>query len=63
MEEGNITFPLIEKFCSAQINLSPNPVKDKDGKVIHGCCISKFNYTVKFLDSFNKIKDANGRII
>lgn len=35
MEEGNITFPLIEKFCSAQINLSPNPVKDKDGKVIH----------------------------
>lgn len=35
MEEGNITFPLIEKFCSAQINLSPNPVKDKDGKVLH----------------------------
>lgn len=35
MEEGNITFPLIEKFCSTQINLSPNPVKDKDGKVLH----------------------------
>ncbi len=35
MEEGNITFPLIEKFCSAQINLSPEPVKDKDGKIIH----------------------------
>ena len=34
MEEGNITFPLIEKFCSAQINLSPNPVKDKDEKEI-----------------------------
>ena len=35
MEEGNITFPLIEKFCSSQINLSPNPVKDKDGNIIH----------------------------
>jgi type I restriction enzyme M protein len=35
LEDGNITFPLIEKFCSAQINLSPLPVKDKDGKVIH----------------------------
>jgi type I restriction enzyme M protein len=33
MEEGNITFPLIEKYCSAQINLSPHPVKDKEGKV------------------------------
>lgn len=35
MEEGNITFPLIEKFCSSQINLSPKPVTDKDGKIIH----------------------------
>lgn len=35
MEEGNITFPLIEKFCSSQINLSPEPVKDKEGKIIH----------------------------
>ncbi len=34
MEEANITFPLIEKFCSAQINLSPVPVKDKDGKTL-----------------------------
>lgn len=33
MEEANITFPLIEKFCSAQINLSPNPVTDKEGKI------------------------------
>lgn len=35
MEEGNITFPLIEKFCSSQINLSPEPVKDKNGKIVH----------------------------
>ncbi len=35
MEEGNITFPLIEKFCSSQINLSPDPVKNKDGEIIH----------------------------
>jgi len=35
MEEGNITFPLIDKFCSPQINLSPVPVKDKDGNIIH----------------------------
>lgn len=34
MEEGNITFSLIEKYCSAQINLSPLPVKDKEGKVL-----------------------------
>jgi type I restriction enzyme M protein len=35
LEEGNITFPLIEKFCSSQINLSPAAVKDKDGNVVH----------------------------
>lgn len=35
MEEANITFPLIEKFCSSQINLSPNPITDKEGNTIH----------------------------
>lgn len=35
LEEGNITFPLIEKFCSAQINLSPVAVKDKVGNIVH----------------------------
>ncbi|NML23519.1 SAM-dependent DNA methyltransferase [Pseudoflavitalea sp. G-6-1-2] len=35
LEEGNITFPLIEKFCSSQINLSPVAVKDKDGNIVH----------------------------
>ena len=35
LEEGNITFPLIEKFCSSQINLSPVAVKDKDGNMVH----------------------------
>ncbi len=34
MEEGNITFPLIEKFCTSTINLSPKPVVDKDGNVV-----------------------------
>lgn len=34
LEEGNITFPLIEKFCSSTINLSPMPVTDKDGNVV-----------------------------
>lgn len=34
MEEGNITFPLIEKFCTSTINLSPKPVVDKDGKIV-----------------------------
>jgi type I restriction enzyme M protein len=34
MEESNITFPLIEKFCSSTINLSPNPVKDKEDKIV-----------------------------
>lgn len=34
LEEGNITFPLIEKFCSSSINVSPNPVKDKDDKIV-----------------------------
>ena len=34
LEEGNITFPLIEKFCSSTINVSPNPVTDKDGIVV-----------------------------
>jgi len=35
LEEGNITFPLIEKFCSSQINLSPVAVKDKDGNIVY----------------------------
>jgi type I restriction enzyme M protein len=35
LEEANITYPLIEKLCSTQINLSPEPVKDKSGIVIH----------------------------
>jgi type I restriction enzyme M protein len=35
LEEGNITFPLIEKFCSSQINLSPVAVKDKEGNLVH----------------------------
>lgn len=35
MEEGNITFPLIEKFCSSQINLSPDPVTNREGDIIH----------------------------
>ncbi|HUM50628.1 MAG TPA: class I SAM-dependent DNA methyltransferase [Chitinophagales bacterium] len=34
MEDGNITFPLIEKFCTSTINLSPKPVVDKDGNII-----------------------------
>ncbi|MFN8307361.1 MAG: class I SAM-dependent DNA methyltransferase [Ferruginibacter sp.] len=34
MEEGNITFPLIEKFCSSTINLSPKPITDKEDKVV-----------------------------
>jgi type I restriction enzyme M protein len=34
LEEGNITFPLIEKFCSSTINVSPNPVTDKEGKIV-----------------------------
>jgi type I restriction enzyme M protein len=34
MEEGNITFPLIEKFCTSTINLSPKPITDKDGNII-----------------------------
>lgn len=34
MEEGNITFPLIEKFCTSTINLSPKPITDKEGTII-----------------------------
>jgi type I restriction enzyme M protein len=35
MEEGNITYPLVEKFCSSQINLSPEPVKNSKGEILH----------------------------
>lgn len=34
LEDGNITFPLIEKFCSSTINLSPEPIKDKGDKIV-----------------------------
>lgn len=34
LEDANITYPLIEKFCSSQINLSPDPVTDRLGEVL-----------------------------
>ncbi len=34
MEEGNIAFPLIEKFCTSSINLSPKAILNKDGNVV-----------------------------
>lgn len=34
LEDANITYPLIEKFCSSQINLSPEPVNDRDGNEV-----------------------------
>ncbi|MCB0572795.1 MAG: type I restriction-modification system subunit M N-terminal domain-containing protein, partial [Phaeodactylibacter sp.] len=34
LEDGNITYPLIEKFCSSQINLSPDPVTDRAGNIL-----------------------------
>ncbi len=35
MREAGITHLLIEKFCSGKINLSPIPVTDKEGLIIH----------------------------
>ncbi|MCT7570855.1 type I restriction-modification system subunit M [Aliarcobacter butzleri] len=35
LEEADILFTTIEKFCTPKINLSTNPVLDKDGNVIH----------------------------
>lgn len=35
LDEANITFPLIEKFCSTKINLSPEPVFDEEETLIH----------------------------
>jgi len=58
MEEGNITFPLIEKFCSAQINLSPNPVKDKDEKVIHAG-LSNLGMGYVFEELIRKFNEEN----
>jgi type I restriction enzyme M protein len=34
LEEGDITFSLIEKFCSSDINVSPEPTKDKDDNIV-----------------------------
>ena len=33
LEEGDITFSLIQKFCSSTINLSPNPVTNKESNI------------------------------
>lgn len=35
MERTNILYAVIQKFCSSSINLSPNEIKDTDGKLIH----------------------------
>jgi type I restriction enzyme M protein len=34
LEDANITYPLIEKFCSSQINLSPEPMTDRQGNEV-----------------------------
>jgi type I restriction enzyme M protein len=58
MEEGNITFPLIEKFCSSQINLSPNPVTDKDGKILHNG-LSNLGMGYVFEELIRKFNEEN----
>ncbi|TLD85084.1 SAM-dependent DNA methyltransferase [Helicobacter sp. MIT 11-5569] len=35
LEDANILFGVIERFCSPKINLSINPILDKEGNVIH----------------------------
>lgn len=35
LEENNILFSVIERFCSPKINLSINPITDDKGNVIH----------------------------
>lgn len=34
LEEHNLIYLLIQKFCSTTVNFSPEPVKDKDGNII-----------------------------
>ncbi|NLR63023.1 SAM-dependent DNA methyltransferase [Chitinophaga varians] len=58
LEEGNITFPLIEKFCSAQINLSPVPVKDKEGNIIHAG-LSNLGMGYVFEELIRKFNEEN----
>lgn len=35
LEEANILFGVIERFCSPKINFSINPIKDSKGNIIH----------------------------
>lgn len=35
LDEADILFATIQKFCSPRINLSPNPVYDKKGEMLH----------------------------
>lgn len=35
MEDANILFGVVQKFCDKDINLSPKPVLNKDGDVVH----------------------------
>lgn len=35
MEDANILFGVVQKFCDKEINLSPKPVLNKEGEVIH----------------------------
>jgi len=58
MEEGNITFPLIEKFCSSHINLSPVPVKNKDGEILHGG-LSNLGMGYVFEELIRKFNEEN----
>ncbi len=35
LEESNRLYPLIQKFLSKDINLSPDPVKNEEGEIVH----------------------------
>ncbi len=58
MEESNITFSLIEKFCSSQINLSPHPVMDKEGKIVLGG-LSNLGMGYVFEELIRKFNEEN----
>jgi len=35
LDRSDNLYMIIQKFCSSTINLSPSPIKDEDGKIIH----------------------------
>lgn len=58
LDEADILFSTIEKFCSSRINLSPNPIYDSKGELLHAG-LSNLGMGYVFEDLIRRFNEEN----